>query len=867
LIPKIFNGHDKLFFFADIEDFRSHKGQTTDITLPSAAWRSGNFQSYLTGQTYTDPCTGAVYDTGQLFDPTTTRQVTCNNGTTGFERNPISYNGQPNVINPAEISPVAKATLALVPMPNFGSNQYIWSPVNVHDYLRGDIKVDYQFGEHDHFFGRYGVMDDPSTGVPLFPGSASPGTYSVGRQQGAAAGDTHIFSPTTINEFRVGWARNNTHNDLFGTGLNASTLGYGGVPYQAGVLGGLPDLQFSDIGGFGASNWAPSIYTARNAQFSDTLNLVRGKHTFKIGGQYNRYSWLQFQSQYAMGFFDFTGALTKSLTTTNASDAAASGSGFAQFLFGIPDYSGLSNSIESDNIRWTGAVFVQDDWKVSSKLTINAGLRWEFGAPLGENQNRVSGIDFQTGAFEIPKSRQNEAPFLPPGVPVEYVNSNTLFQNSILNFGPRLGFAYRLTPKTVIRAGGGIFFANPFVAGTAGYPLNPPFGVIGYVHAPATGPVDPVTGQPVVSVTNISSGFPSTFLSNFDPATTQLYLYDTKPKYPTTNDWNFAIQHELPGSVVLEVAYAGSKSSHVIAGNDLNQPYPTADPNSPVQSRRPYPALGPFDVIETGMDAHYDSLQVKAEKRYSNGLTFLFAYTWAHAIDDVGSIGTLGAGGSGGDYYDFYRDARDISIDKGNSFFDIRNRFVLSSLYDLPIGHGHLLGNGWNGIVNQIFGGWRLGGILQFQTGFHFTAITFNDPANSSVDSFAGAAIPDVLGNPYNFSYGQAQQAAEGCPVGHQSVECYFNPAAFGYPAAGQFGNEGRNQLVGPSLFNLDLSIYKEFPIHDRAHVEFRGEFFNATNHPNFALPQNTVEASNFGALTSTTTDGRDIQFALRVVF
>jgi Carboxypeptidase regulatory-like domain len=523
VIPKIFNGRDKLFFFADDEGFLSNKGTTENVTLPSAAWRTGDLSSQLTGQTYTDPCTGLIYDDGQLFDPTSTRLANCVSGGTGYVRNPIMYNGQANVLNPGLISPVATSTLAIVPVPNSGTFNYISNPINKLNYNRGDLRIDFQLGEHDHMFGRYSITAQPSTGVPNFPGPASQGTHVNQSQQGITVAETHIFSQTVVNEARFGWSRNITNSNLQGTALNAGTLGYGGVPYQAGVLGGLPTINFSDIGGFGASGYQPALYDARDEHISDTLSMVRGQHTFKIGGSVNHYNWFQFQSPDGMGAYTFTGALTGSLTASSLSNASP-GSGFAQFLYGIPSVSSLSNSILGNNIRTTGAVFVQDDWKATPKLTVNIGMRWEFGTALSEAQNRVAGIDLNNGDFEIPKSRQSLAPTLPAGIPVEYVNSNTLMEPTQRNFGPRIGFAYQLDRKTVLRAAGGIFYANPFVAGTAGYPLNAPFAVTSAVDTPSTGPYDPSTGQPVVSVTSIATGFPNDFLQHYNSSTVQLFL-------------------------------------------------------------------------------------------------------------------------------------------------------------------------------------------------------------------------------------------------------------------------------------------------------------------------------------------------------
>lgn len=862
VIPKVFNGRNRLFFFGDYESFVSHKGTTENIFLPSDAYRQGNFQSLLTGQSFTDPCTGAAYDMGQLFNPNSTRQVTCKNGSTGFARDPISYNGQANVLNPALIVAPAKATIGLLPEPNSGPNQFIWSPTLIRDYQRFDTKIDQQWGNNDHFSYRFALTKSPYSGVPQFPGLASGGTHQETLQLGAAFGETHIFSPTTVNEFRAGYTRNSASNNLIATSLDPSTLGYGGLAYQPGILGGLPSLSFSDVSGFGASAWSPSIYKGRSTQIVDTLSLVRGKHTIKLGGAFNRYGWIQYQPQgTAVGGYGFSGVLTADLNASGVSGAAASGSGWAQFLFGIPDSNSMGSSIWADNVRETGAFFVQDDWKVTTKLTVNLGLRWEFGSTLGEGHNRVTNFDPTTGAIVLPKSRENEPPSPPTSLPIEWSSSNTLFRDSPLNFGPRVGLAYQLTPRTVIRSGFGIFDSNPYPPGTASGPLNLPWANSVAETAPPTGPIDPVTHQAVSSVTSIVSGFPAGYLTQVLAPPT-IYAYDSKPLYPYTLGWNMALQQEVGWGTVLEVAYSGSRGDHVLSGIDINQPRPSADPNSDPQTRRPYPLYGPIALVTTGSNSQYESLQSKLEKRFSTGLTFLSAFTWSHSIDNAPLCFVLGNDGGHGDCL---RDSYDRNIEKANSSFDIRKRWVTNLVYDLPIGRGHQFGGSWNRAVNGALGGWRVGGIITYQSGFYFSPQSFFIP--DEAPQAYGSARAQQVGNPYDFSYGQDVQAANGCPVGHQSVNCWFNPAAYTLAPAGQYGNAGRNSLLGPNLFTLDASVSKIFPITETKRFEFRGEFFNLPNRANFAVPNNFVDGSLFGAITGTAGDPRDIQFGLKFVF
>ena len=861
VIPHLFNGRNRLFFFGDYEGFRSRKGVTQNVFLPDAAYRQGDFRELLTGQTYTDACTGASYDTGQLFDPTTTRQATCKDGSTAFVRDPMTFNGQRNVMNPAAINPAAKNTIPLLPDPNSGPNEFRWSPNLAYDYNRWDVKIDQQWGNNDHFSYRYAQTNSPLSGIRQIPGPASGGTLQTTLQLGAAFGETHIFSPTTVNEFRAGYTRNSASNQLAGTGFNPSTIGYSGVNFIPGVLGGLPTLTFSDVDGFGASAWSPSIYKGRSTQIVDTLSMIRGRHTFKVGGAYNKYGWIQYQPQGSgVGEYDFNGILTASLTASNVNGAAANGSGWAQFLFGIPTSTSMGSSIWADNIRQTGALFIQDDWKVTPKLTVNLGLRWEFGSTLGEGHDRVTSFDLSNGKLVMTKSRENQPPQLPPQLPVEFRDSHTLYRNSYPNFGPRLGIAYQLTQRTVLRAGGGLFYGNPYPAGTASFPLNPPWATAIYESSPNTGPVDPVTGKAVNSVTSISTGFPAGYLSQVLGPPSPL-LYDEHPLFPYTFSWNLAIQRDIGWNTVLEVAYAASRGSHLITGTDINQPTPSADPNSDPQTRRPYLNYGGLPYVNYGAKSYYDSLQTKLEKHFSTGLSFLSSFTWGHSIDTAPLCVVLGNDGGGGDCF---RDGRNLNAERGNSSFDVRRRWVTSALYELPFGRGKQFGASWNAITNEILGGWRLGGIFTQQTGFWFTPASNFDP--SSAPSFYGTGRAQVLNNPMDFSYGQDVQAQAGCD-GHQSVSCWFNPAAFGLASPGQFGNAGRNILQGPGLVDLDMSLFKEFRITESKHLEFRGEFFNLPNHPNFANPKRFVDGGRFSQVTSTRTDPRDVQFALKLVF
>ena len=472
---------DKTFFFMDYEGFRSRKGTTENDTLPSLAWRQGNFSDLLTGQTFTDPCTGASSDTGQVFDPTSTKAVTCLDGSTGFARTPISHNGQANVLNPAQIVVPAAKTVALLPNPNVGDPfRYIWSPSLRNDFNQFDINIDHQVRQQDRLSIKYSFRDVPPGGIPDFPGPAGQGDFVRNRQQRASLSDTHVFSPTVVNEFRLGYFRNGYQSSLVNNSTDPASLGYQNAFYEKGIVGGIPSLNIAGIASIGASSWTPTLTTARNEMLLDTLSLVRGKHTFKIGGSISSWWTTQFEpAQSPSGQYGFTGILTADLnapaSVVAAATPAAIGSGFAQFLFGIPNNSGISNTIFSDTGRKVGAAFIQDDWKVTRELTLNLGLRWDFGNSFHERFDRVTDIDFTNGSYILPESRKNIPPFLPSGFPVEYSPSHSLLLADNRNLGPRFGFAYELTPKTVVRSAFGWLFMNPDeTTVTIGMPLNLP---------------------------------------------------------------------------------------------------------------------------------------------------------------------------------------------------------------------------------------------------------------------------------------------------------------------------------------------------------------------------------------------------------
>jgi hypothetical protein len=438
-------------------------------------------------------------------------------------------------------------------------------------------------------------------------------------------------------------------------------------------------------------------------------------------------------------------------------------------------------------------------------------------------------------------------------VPVVANASDGLISPDINNFAPRIGLAYQLTHKFVVRAGYGIFYggdeAGPYSNPSMGF--NPPF----FVNQNFTQPCGTASANPATSdcsltgIPTLADGFPANALTNPD-LPPLFFSLDKNLVTPYMQQWHLSTQYELPSNTVFEVTYAGSHGQKQYIYLNGNQAAPSTDPNSAFADRRPIPAIDSFiGWFRSAGWSNYNSLQTRVEKRFSHGLTFLASYTWSHALD-IASNADLGAQ-NGGDF----RYAIHPEWEYGNADFDVRHRFVFSYLYELPIGHGKsLLGNA-SGVTNQILGGWQVGGITSASSGNSFTVVDANGVANSD-----GQQRPDLAGDPN----------AAPCVPG-----TFFNTCAFTDPALGSFGNVGRNTLRGPGYQIWDFSLFKNFPITERTKLEFRAEFFNVFNHPNLQFaksgPQNSINTTTFGTpefgFLTAARDPRQIQLALKLSF
>jgi hypothetical protein len=609
---------------------------------------------------------------------------------------------------------------------------------------------------------------------------------------------------------------------------------------------GLANIGINGYNNLGNSNWIPELSADNTYQIADSVSWIRGKHTIKMGVDYRRYQRNFYQSQAAFGQFSFSSNFTQNLNPPP--NPPPSGNALADLLLGLPDYREQDGLAYKDHTRFFElGEFVQDDIRVSSHLTVNLGLRYDIFSPVG---GTVGNFNLQTNVVDL-----NFGPGAKSNAGVGYDKKD---------FGPRVGFAWSPFDdrKTVISSAFGMFYA----------PEGNQFNDLGE-NPPALQFYQQSTNDNVIPTfaTMIDSGFPAV-LPTSDPANPSGQVKTTGPvrKAPRVLEWNFSVQRELARNWVLHVAYVGTRATGIWNNEDsnLNQPRQPLDTNfsDPTGNMgRPYfnvlPNLSVINPIDyPNFSVFFNGLETKLEKRFSKGFTVLTSYTWSH---DIGSFQGAHTGNT--------QIAADANAQRGNVDPDFRHRLSVSYTYELPFGRGKEFGAGMNSFVDAVAGGWQVGGITTIRSGEHYTAFLGNDQTRTGT-----AAMPDKVANPYDFSFNIPQQALDGCDnPGHQTLICWYNPAAFVVPPlapgqqfAHQFGTAGDGDLVGPDQVNFDFSTFKNFKITERQQLQFRAEMFNIFNHPQFSVSGHNPDQNNGARISGTLGDNqREIQFALRYTF
>ena len=874
---------NRTFFFGDYEGLRIRQATPWLVSIPTPAMISGDFSSFLTNTPVAalDPTTGLpngaiAWDcngnptyVGELFNTRLTQQVPVGpsypTGLCGF---PINGGLVPTNKIPV-IDPLAARLAALYPPPNvnLAGGNYLSDPKKSENRNNFDIRIDQTFSDKDNLFGRFSYEDQPSFIPSPFSNPLDGGSFADGHEDDSyrsiAISEVHTFRSTLANEFRLGYNRINAHRLNLNYNQNVSAeLGFPGVPFGPDI-GGLPSLTFSDgtvsIGSYG---YLPSVEKQNTFVLNENLNWVRGRHSLKLGTEVRHEQFTIYQPASPRGMMTFGSDFTD-----NPAQPGTGGEAFATFLLGIPDSGTITNLHNVDYRRWVSAVFAQDDFQVTPRLTLNLGLRYELFGTIHAYQNQQANFDFATQSLIVPKGQNAQlTPLLSTQLPILRNGTPGLISPDVTDFAPRLGLAFKFNEKTVLRAGYGIFYGGeengPFSNPSPGF--NPPFFVTQAFSMPCPAlSANPALGSvgldcSIPGLNVLFQGFPANSL--IDPNTPTLYSIDGHLKTPYTQQWHLGVQRELAKETVLEMSYAGSKGSRLYGFYNGNQAVPTANSSLPTAPRRPDPNIDTaIDTLRSNIISNYNSLQLRLQQRLAHGLQFQASYTYSHALDDASSA-SLGSGNNGD-----FRDQRYPMLEYGNADFDVRHRLVISYAYELPFGKGKLVGGDASGFLNQIIGNWQAAGITSASRGNWFTVTdAVTNVSNSDNGGTVGVYTvrPNVVGNPN----------AHPCVTGTLFNTCAFAPNAI----QGTFGDAGRNIVKGPGLQEWDISLMKLFPVREQMRFEFRAEFFNAFNHVNplFGIPGEISEepttlergTPQFG-FPAAARPPRQVQFALKFYF
>jgi hypothetical protein len=953
VIPHLFNGRNKVFFFGDYEGLRRVQGTILTGSVPTDAERASgytNFQDLITGQASSAPRAddlGRLIPVGTVLDPATTRAVTAGNvdpvsgltaTTTGFVRDPFGTCAAStttftlagcglNMIPGGRLDPNAIKLLNLYPSPTNGSlfSNFANSPALFEHRNSFDTRLDINFNEKNQLFYRFSLADDPQFIPGIFGGIADGGGFQQGNQtanaQQSALSYTHTFSPTLINVARAGL--NYLHTTRVSPSANdlsdiPSTFGIQNIP-QLAENGGLPAFGISGLQTLGSNAFLPSDEVSSTFQLTDDVTKILGKHTFKMGFEWQHVKFSTLQPPWSRGEFDYNGDYTDIPNSNQGNTGrvqflltptAASVPGGVDFLGGATDIR-ASNIAETDNGKnyWGG--YLNDDWKISNKLTVNLGVRYDFfGLVYEHHANQANFVPAGSGPFTAPTYLIPEGPnsgnlspsFLAltaaDGINVLVSNKygSGLGSSQNNNFAPRIGAAYQLTPKLVLRAGWGMFyngFENRGYSPNIGenYPFQFQFN---YPEPNANTPITfpgCATAGPGTSGT-FETGFSCTPLDPLAVNASGLGLLGIQFNYitPYTMSGNFTVQYQLAPSMSVQVAYVNSLARHLEVFPGLNQVtavLPTQNPDGTslnAQNFIPFPDFGRgTSYAATEGSSNYNGLQAKLEKQFAGGLNFLLTYTYSKTLSDAGDL--LNGGSSQG-YRAPYVPGAGIQADYGLASFDIRNVVHISGGYELPFGKGRHFMSDASGWKNQVVGGWSVNWSGAFQGG---QPIELACPSGATAGTgcgalFTGQALNLGLHNDTAGKlswFGNPGAFTQPCVLGPNSVPIANSPAGC-VPLTGVAALGGITQIPGPGFHRLDVSFFKDFQIKERFRLQFRAELFNIANHPNFNAPNfggngvvaisnsGNFNSSTFGEIGSTRDapyDPRQIQFALKFYY
>ena len=692
-------------------------------------------------------------------------------------------------------------------------------------------KLDHNFNAKDRLVARYIYNNDVNRYTSVYPDGGADGRQdSIRRYQYWYGAWTRVARPNLVNDFRFTYGNRAIDYSTKGQGGNfVSKLGLQGVHDD-----GFPQFSPAGFSSLGASQANRDQFPSEQQQFVDDISWVRGRHSFKFGGEARR------SRNVESNFSESTGFSTQ---PTGMPGVAASGNGLASLLVGFVTSFNQSIQPALDRHAWYLAAFAQDDWAVRKDLTLNVGLRWETDTPLVDAANRLNGFDAQA---INPVSRT-------PGV-LKFAGLNGFpskaYRGDWNNFGPRFGFAWRPlgSASTVVRGCFGIFFAHPFDTGVpTAAALG--FNVSSTINSPDSG-ITPAfllrrgaPGSPTAPVLNDSFGA----VVVGGTAQTAVTYFDQGRRTGYSQQFNFGIERELPGSILIGASYLGNLSRKLPGANlAINQIRPELlGPDHRAQKDRPFPQFSNVSIlVPTLAISNYHAALVRFEKRYANGFNVVTSYTFSKFLANNGESTDFSFGSFGPSYSNYYNRRADY----GASANDIRHHFVFSSVYELPLGAGkpYLARHP----LRYVVGGWAVGNVTTIQSGPPFTVVAQTNTTNAFS---AGNLRADVIRNP---NLGAEQR----------TLTRYFDTGAFQQPAIYQFGNQNPGLVRSAGIVNFDFSVMRTFAMRERARLQFRGELFNICNHTNLENPGSTFGAATFGVV-SAARDARRIQLGLRLAF
>jgi hypothetical protein len=783
---------NKTFFFGSYEGTRIRKGFTQTGLVPNTQERAGNFSDLL-------PLGITIYD------PTTH----------------VPFAG--NVIPSGSISPIASTILEqFVPLPNTAPPDQPFDPNLATNYVSNDTnkinvyqvigRLDHHFTDKDAVFGRYIIEDVDNISPKLFPTDSF---RQKSRGQNAEISFSHIFSSNKLNELKLAYNRFR-QNEVVGNAFHrdvVAELAIAGLCQQPACWG-VPEMDISPYLSFGEHGLGqvvsgPRGWRSEIFHIGDAFSYSKGAHSLKFGLTMERHRDTFPETIFPRGIFGFDGRFTSVDGNTPNSTTA-----LADFLLGLPRTSLASIDEFDPHFENTDLYpWFQDDWRVTSTLTLNLGLRYEWsGRPISENDT-ISNIDISGGTAQLITAKDHS----------QFGFPRSLVDNDNNNFAPRLGFAWSPSQvkRYVLRGGYGIFYQRETSNSWIDLAINPPF-----------------INQTFFILDSTQAGsfdFQNPF-ALAPPIPLLFFAIDKHWRDGYVQEWNLDNQFSITPNLVVDIAYVGNKGTRLPNLIPINQAVPGP---GDVQSRRPFPNFGSLNFRLSNSSATYHGLQTRVERRFANGFSFLASYTFSKAINDA-SIYENDPGP---------QNVRDLRAEKGLASQDVRQRLVMSYVYELPFGRGKRFGSSSTGVSQQLIGGWQVNGITTLQSGQPFTPILGFDNA----DVGDGTARPDLVGDPI-------------LARGDRSRLRWFNTDAFAAPAPGTFGTAGRNPVIGPGLNNFDFSVVKRFEFSEQRSLEFRTEVFNIFNHSNFVTAGNVLGTPSFGQLTSAR-DPRDIQFGFKFLF